>query len=219
MKPPFVAWESLYSAYTKHPTPNMDFNTAAIVLARAISLGCWVEADRIANIIRGGLTERRKVGGRQQPICAFDAIHVTRVAPFVLNLYAQWTGKPFPLEGLPVISMEAYEPLLSLWQTEDLTALEQALFVACDLHMERSKLSQVESFEFIDEVDILHPAEILAVLRLREAKGLANPAIDHPLMQTPVGRLFEIKSVPHEEVLERAVANFLATIPSPASQG
>ena len=96
-------------------------------------------------------------------------------------LYARWSGKPFPLDGLPVQPMQAYEPLLSLWETEDLEALETALLAACDFHMERSKLSQAEIYEFTTAEDVLYPVEILALLRLREARGLINPDIDHPL--------------------------------------
>ena len=56
------------------------------------------------------------------------------------------------------------------------------------------------------------------MLRLRVAKGLTNPVIDHPLMQTPIGRLHEIKSVPHDEMMDRAVANYLSTLPPSAAE-
>ena len=117
------------------------------------------------------------------------------------------------MEGLPIRPMYAYEPLLALWQTEDLEALETALLAACDFHMERSKLSEVDIYEFGMAEDVLYPVEILALLRLRQTRGLTNPVIDHPLMQTPIGPLHEIKSLPHDEMMDKAVANFLSTLP------
>ena len=61
------------------------------------------------------------------------------------------------------------------------------------------------------------PVELLAVLRLRENKGLPNPIIYHPLLQPPFGRLFDILTVEHTAVMDQAVANYLPTIPSSAS--
>jgi len=190
-----------------------DFNRGALLLAEALTLGCWTDADRIANASRFALAERRRSRFDGQLICGFSGVDRTCVAPFVLNLYAQWSGKPFPLDGWPLLSMQLYEPLLSVWQSNDLAAVEQALLIACDFHMERSNLSETNSLEFNIPEHILFPVEILAVLRLREAKGLINPIIDHPLLQTPIGRLHEIKSVPHDQLLDRAVANYLSTFP------
>ena len=193
-----------------------DFNRGTLLLAEAFTLGCWMDAERIANATRFALAQRRRMDG--QLICGFFGIDRTCVAPFILNLYAQWIGKPFPMDGLPLQSMQAYEPLLSVWQTEDLEAFTRAIVQVCDFHMECSKLSQVETYEFGTAAQILFPVEILAVLRLRETKGLINPAIDHPLMQTPIGRLHEIKSVPHDEMLDRAVANYLSTLPASVTE-
>jgi len=94
-------------------------------------------------------------------------------------------------------------------------ALEEALLTACDAHMKYSKCTQVDLVEFDLPSDILYPVEILAVLRLRETRGLTNPEIDHPLLKTPVGRLHDINPVPHQEVMDKAVANFLSAF-SPA---
>ena len=120
-----------------------DFNGGALLLAEALTLGCWMDAERIAKVTRFALGERRRFEG--QLICGFLEVDQTCVAPFILNLYAQWSGKPFPLEDLPLQSMQAYEPLLAVWQTEDLEALEEALLSACDFHMERSNLSETNS--------------------------------------------------------------------------
>jgi len=187
-----------------------NFNQGVLLLAEALTLGCWTDVERIAKATRFALAQRRPMDG--QLICGFLGVDRTCVAPFILNLYAQWSGKPFPLDGLPFQLMQGYEPLLSVWQTEDLGVLEKVLFAACDFHMERSSYSD-SAPEFYNPETILFPVEILAVLRLREAKGLINPDIDHPLLQTPIGRLHEIKSVPHDEMMDRAVANYLSTLP------
>ena len=188
-----------------------NFNKTSLLLAKAITLGCWTEAEQIAEVARFALADRRREYG--ELLCGFNEVNWTSVAPFVLNLYAQWSGKPFPMDDLPLRSMQAYEPLLSLWQSEDLEALGKALTAACDFHMERSNPSKAGNSEFSSAAQILFPVEILALLRLRETKGLANPAINHPLLQTPIGRLHEIKSVPHDEMMDRAVANYLSTLP------
>jgi len=193
----------------------IDFRQVALLLANALTLGCWAEADRIAEMARACLSETRIDRANDNQIAyAFYAIHVTRVAPFILSLYALWSEKPFPLEGLPLQPMQEYEILLSLWQTEDISVLEKVLLDACDAHVKQSKFTQVDVVEFERPVDILYPVEILAVLRLREATGLANPILDHPLMKTPVGRLYEIKSVPHEPVMDRVVEKQMLAIPS-----
>ena len=162
-----------------------NFNRVSLLLAEALTLGCWTEAEWIANAIRFALAERRR--DRGQVVCGFREVERTSVAPFVLHLYAQWSVKPFPMDNLPLRSMQAYEPLLSLWQTEELEALEKVLNAACDFHMERSNTREHNTPEFGTSTDILYPVEILAILRLRQKEGLPNPVVNHPLMQTPIG--------------------------------
>jgi hypothetical protein len=109
--------------------------------------------------------------------------------------------------------MEVYEPLLELWQTTDMDALQGAILAACDLHLARSRVSNVYTYEFEDEEYMLHPVEILMLFRLRETVGLINPTLDHPLLTTPVGRLYPIRSVPHNLFLDQALANSLLAVP------
>jgi hypothetical protein len=138
------------------------------------------------------------------------------VAPFILQLYSQARGTQFPLDHLdanPLASMQTYEPLLHLWQTTDMDALQEALFTACDTHLYRSKRqTKGETPEFSELADMVYPAEILMLLRLRETAGLTTPTIDHPLLNTAVGRLYPVRSVPHDPDLDKALANCLRWI-------
>jgi hypothetical protein len=209
----FLQWYvTLFEKVDARMAGLLALGDATLLLARAITLGCWEAADQIAELIQSGLVKRRKLPGKRQLICAFYT-DVTCVDSFLLHLYMQWRGTSFALEGLTVKPMQAYAALLTLWQTDDLTVLEPAILAACDLHMKYSTVSEVETPVFGDEEDILHPVEILAVLRLREQRGLSNPSIDHPLLHTPAGKLLEMKSLCYaDDLLEKAAANILATI-------
>jgi hypothetical protein len=199
-----------------------SFNDFALVLARAVAIGCWREAEELAKILCAGLADIRTHRNERVPTYAyrhsyFGATNSSCVAPFILHLYSQATGTQLPLEHLnvnPLSSMQAYEPLLHLWQTTDVDALEQALLPACDLHLRLSKpQTNVRTPEFSTHTDMLYPAEFLMLLRLRETAGLTTPTFDHPLLNAAVGRLYPIRDVPHDSDLDKALANGLRAIP------
>jgi len=184
-----------------------------------VTLGCRQEVEELVKILCTGLTDiriYRNHAAYEYKHSYFSGTHATFVAPFILYLYSQARGTQFPLNHLdvnPLGSMQSYEPLLHLWQTTDVDALQQALFPACDLHMLSSKPQTNRTIpEFWRLEDMLYPAEILMLLRLRETAGLTTPAFDHPLLNTAVGRLCPICDVPHDPLLDKALANGLQAI-------
>jgi len=220
-----VAAHRLLFAFYLYPSKTVvnqtSFNNFALALARAVAIGCWQEAEELAKILGAGLSNTRIYRDERDPTYEykhsyFAGTNATCVAPFILQLYSQARGTQFPLDHLdfnPLASMEAYEPLLRLWQTKDMDALQQVLLPACDLHLHRSKpLTKSTNPEFWDLTDMLYPAEILMLLRLREKAGLITPTFDHPLLNTPAGRLYPVRSVPHDSDLDRALDNGLRAV-------
>lgn len=200
-----------YLVQTGRPLPLLRVNEAAKHLATALALGCWKEAAGIAESIRMGLAARRRDRASHCYVCAFYGEQDTALAPFILQLYSEFSGVRFPTEEIEFAPMEAFGPFLNLWRTDDLASLRVALVDACNFHIARVLASkQSKPYEFYDYVSWLYPMEILAVLRLREKLGLANPEIDHPLLNTPAGRLYDIKDVPRDGVIDKALERSLA---------
>ncbi len=117
-----------------------------------------------------------------------------RYAAFGLSIIGDWLGQPVDLDKYALPRDPAWGPLVSLWRTPDPDTLLPALLAACETHVERIARTERESdsgnFEFDTPLLAVHPTEILAVLRLRDLLGLANPRqIDHPLMQTPYAQI------------------------------
>jgi hypothetical protein len=53
----------------------ISFNRSVLELARAVALGCWQEADQIADMLRTGLAEIRSARGKKYS--AFYGTHIT----------------------------------------------------------------------------------------------------------------------------------------------
>ncbi len=117
-----------------------------------------------------------------------------RYSAFGLSIISDWFGQPLDLDKHALPRDPAWGPLVSLWRDPDPDKLLPALIATCDVHVARIARTERESdsgnFEFDTPLLAVHPTEILAVLRLRELLGLANPRqIDHPLMQTPYAQI------------------------------
>lgn len=171
----------------------IEFNAGSIWLARLICFGHFREAETLADGMIVGLNDR-----------LFYGIEFTTVAPFILDLYASWKGVSLSLDKFKAKRAAAYDNLLSVWRTEDLGVLMPALLAACDYHVERSRsLTDDEYFEFDWHLDRIHPAEILALLRLRQSLGLTVPEIDHPVMATPIAMLGETIPFGEDQMLQK----------------
>ena len=178
----------------------LHLNATGLWLADAIPLGNAVAIESLGSCLLGGFQSKW-----------FHPLEIkdTRVAPFILALYTQAYQRPFP-EDLRVTDL--YTRLLRCWQSEDEAELTQALLAACDFHLECSRReSRARTYEFGDWEYAIHPVELLALYRLREMRGLSIPVINHSLMHTPMGRLYPVKVLPQNPLLEKVTAKLLLT--------
>ncbi len=116
-----------------------------------------------------------------------------RYAAFGLTIIGDWLGKPLDLDKHALPRDPAWGQLVAHWREPDPGNWLPILVVACDTHVERIALTSREldsgNFEFGSPFEAVYPAEILAILNLRQSLGLQNPSIDHPLMKTPYAQL------------------------------
>lgn len=119
----------------------------------------------------------------------FDLDHYPIFA-FMLRLLADHLQ-----EGqLNLIGEPAEEPifrtLFDRWREPDAGSLAELCLAACDAHMRRCAPAKNGQFhEFDSGAFMLIPIEILLLFKLRQSLGLANPVLDHPMMDTPLGQL------------------------------
>ncbi|EMM4084611.1 hypothetical protein WAC87_002501, partial [Shigella flexneri] len=116
-----------------------------------------------------------------------------RYAAMGLSIIHDWLQIPLDLDKLGLPRDPAWGLLVKHWNNPDPVKLQSVLYDACDIHIERIALTEREvyigNFEFGSPFEAVHPTEILAVLRLRDMLNLPNPALDHPLMNTPYAQI------------------------------
>lgn len=133
----------------------------------------------------------------------------SRVSRFILKLLGTWTGMELSAEALRRVPAAAaeYENLLA--HLDDAQVPEHLVHEACDFHTSRShELTDDENYEFSEQVYWILPVEILAWMRVRADRGLALPAIHHPLMETPLAALPPPLGPTSDPVLDAVVARF-----------
>ena len=160
------------------PNPRISFNDQGLLMAKAFSLGLITEGEAIGQNSLTGLKEG-----------CFYGLSVNKMTPFALSLFARWKNIILRDEQFPFAIPEPYDELLqNLHQQPD--AIHSAVVKACDFHLSRSKENtDRESFEFADPVYAIYPVEILFFMRVRQLLGLRNAEVDHPLLNSPLGKL------------------------------
>jgi hypothetical protein len=169
---------SLLAAFSnKQPRPTISFTEQGLLLAKSFAVGLVAEGEAIGQEALTGLQDGRYFG-------------VSKLTPFVLSVFAKWKNIALPAE----FSFDVPNPYQEL--VDDLTAtaakIGPAIAGACDFHLSRSKFpTKDEVYEFAGRVKTIYPVEILYVFRIRQILGLSNPEVDHPLMNSPLGKLPE----------------------------
>lgn len=117
-------------------------------------------------------------------------------AHFLLHLITDAQSQP-PKGGFEPL----FAALLAQWQTPDAEALAPLLLALCDRHTHLAAKTDGP----LNLFETYYPFEVLAVLRLRLERGLGNPQLDHPLMNTPLAVLPEMTEFYTDELLEGVV--------------
>lgn len=126
----------------------------------------------------------------------FDPDMRRPISAFILRLLADYfSQEPISIGGDPASFAKGRIPadpwmqkLLDVWRDPDPAVLAPRLVAACDIHTHQSVAGPETHLEFSGHWSRT-PIALLLVLKLREHLGLANPAIEHPLTATVLGRL------------------------------
>jgi hypothetical protein len=129
----------------------------------------------------------------------------------MICLYRLWHGES-PEEGFPAgTNIEAYREILDSWHSGG-EGLKSGLLSACDYHIQRIDGNK-DDHEFYDEVFAAFPIEILAIQQIRKRLGMETPAVDHPLMQTPIARPPDEILFVSDELLDAILGHLPAELP------
>lgn len=122
----------------------------------------------------------------------------------ILRLLADHLRAPSARLQAKQIAEPALEALSRLWRSDDLGELEQACLAACDFHTHRCKPTKSGPLlEFDNGSWTQLPVEILLLFKLRMIEGLANPVLDHPLMNSALGHVPPTTSFDFGELIDR----------------
>lgn len=136
-----------------------------------------------------------------------DDFGLRRTQHFVVRLVGGWQGWPELPNPRCAFDEPIFNALVEHWRSSDLAFVERLLLAACDRHTHQARIDRASRqmwFDLASGERDFDPFEVLAVMRLREQAGLANPTLDHPLMNTPLGKLPEV-TPPHDDELLAAV--------------
>lgn len=188
--------------HLQQPRPRIGFNDQGLLLAKAFALGLVDEGEAIGRDSLIGLEDGR-----------FYGLHANKLTPFVVSVFARWKNIALPPVEFPFAVQDGYQELLQKL-LEGPEEIRTAIAKASDFHLSRSKdHTDDETYEFAHPVDAIYPVEILFVFRVRQLLGLHNPEVDHPLLNSPLGKLPDTKCSLRAELtplLERIEKGFAA---------
>ncbi len=135
---------------------------------------------------------------------------------FLLHLVCSWQGWDTLDERIADRTLPLYAEFLRDWRAADAADILPIALAACDRHTHQACFNtKKKSFELPKGEMWYVPFEILSVLRLRESAGLPNPALDHPLMQTALGRLPPLTAPYSDDFLKPVLAQMDREMPLP----
>ncbi len=207
-----------------------DQSTAYHFLAYELSACVWVQhavsvqgkqwgklnfTDTLINIVHclmAGWTER--AAGQTRLLlralkwcCVSGNAKNYRTQFFVMRLLADWQGVPDYMKPWPKWARDEplFARLLEIWRAPDATAeLGHLLLVACDRRTHHSSSSFKKHYDLRHDWQWYDPFEIVGLLKLRSLGGLENPPLDHPILDSALGRIPE-PSKPYDDDLLAAI--------------
>jgi hypothetical protein len=192
----------------KQCTPTLFLAQIGTNIGACLALGWLDEATHLAAVTRTALEResREKYGVFND---AGDNFGKRRTQHFIMRLVADWKGWPQRDGPRCAYDEPIFNALIDRWRTTDLDELVPLLLAACDRHTHQSRIDAFSRNAFYDlgQWELWYdPFEVLAVLRLREALGLANPVLVHPLLATPLGTLPPVTPLSSDELLDAVLA-------------
>lgn len=194
--------------------PSIWMKTAGLFLANIMINGNLKEIEYFIKLYIGSLEGKNSIFGYGHP--------KHHKAWFLIDLGLKYFDLTYNdnYAYLPEEYNE-YISLLDNWNTIDISWVQQQIDLFCEKNLLLSYASlenyvqqeeDGEVFELVDVKTFLYPYEILAWLKLRELKGLKNPKeFSHPLMNTPIAKMFLELKTPLEKPKELPYAKELIT--------
>ncbi|MBO0664593.1 hypothetical protein LQ948_18765 [Jiella sp. MQZ9-1] len=203
----------IYDFYQKN-LGRYDFDAYGKLLAQILATGWKDESELVA---RFGFEELNRLLDR--------GISYGRMCWFMLELAKDWLQADVSLDSEfrqhEIENLGIWDKLLTGWREPNARAFDALMSEMAECHISQSRdaeMSENEWYEFEDMAYWLFPVELLAVLRLREWAGIANPKLSHPLFAvTPLATLYPPPAWPKDEVLDQAEAKFRSLYPSTPS--
>lgn len=174
----------------------LSIKSAACWLAAGYAAGCQ-SAERLGRLALAAANREYYFDTAYYPI-----FH------FILSLFAASQGIRIRELSGAATREPSLTALLEKWRTRDVDVLAPLVLAACDYHTHRWKARTKDWNEFGSGVGsnfTRMPIEILMLYRLRERERLPNPDVDHPLMNSPLGKLCEPMSCKPDDLLIRVL--------------
>lgn len=118
--------------------------------------------------------------------------HTFPIYHLLLRVWADWLDIEPPEWGRGAEQEPILNEWFAHWREPDPQVLAPYLINACDFHTQRCRLTKNGAndwYEFEPRKYHRFPVEILVIFRIRHWLGLANPKLDHPLMDSLLGEL------------------------------
>jgi hypothetical protein len=185
-----------YAAYHLSASVNLytkDVRALPQNVALGIVLGCGEPAFQLARAtIRRDCAFLLSLSKSQDAL--IERVNVRPVESFIQMLIANYLDEPLFPEGVFLEDPILVE-LLKCWRDPDPEKIKAACLAICDYH------TYGESFN--PDTYIYFPIEILLLFKLRQQLGLENPQLDHPIMNTPLGKLPQETSLQFDDLFSR----------------